>query len=117
MSEIENIPENDLDTAEFIDLEDENGETVSFELIGRIEVDGSNYCAVIPEEDDENADSDVYVILKEINKNDEVYLATIDDDKEYDRVAKEFFKVFDELDEEDEQSVITLPCALQYDFI
>lgn len=102
MSEIENIPENDLDTAEFIDLEDENGETISFELIGRIEVDGSNYCAVIPEEDDENADSDVYVILKEINKNDEVYLATIDDDKEYDRVAKEFFKVFDELDEEDE---------------
>ena len=42
------------------------------------------------------------MILKEINKNDEVYLATIDDDKEYDRVAKEFFKVFDELDEEDE---------------
>lgn len=102
MSEIENITDNDLNTAEFIDLEDENGDTVTFELIGRIEVDGSTYCAVIPEEDDENADSDVYVILKEVNKNDEVYLATIDDDTEYDRVAKEFFNVFEELDEEDE---------------
>ena len=97
MSEIENNTDNDLDTAEFIDLEDENGDTVTFELIGRIEVDGST-----PEEDDENADSDVYVILKEVNKNDEVYLATIDDDTEYDRVAKEFFNVFEELDEEEE---------------
>ena len=97
MSEIENITDNDLDTAEYIDLEDENGDTVTFELI-----DGCTYCAVIPEEDDENADSDVYVILKEVNKNDEVYLSTIDDDKEYDRVAKEFFNVFEELDEEEE---------------
>ena len=32
MSEIENITDNDLDTAEFIDLEDENGDTVTFEL-------------------------------------------------------------------------------------
>ena len=86
MSEIENITDNDLDTAEYIDLEDENGDTVTFELIGRIE----------------NADSDVYVILKEVNKNDEVYLSTIDDDKEYDRIAKEFFNVFEELDEEEE---------------
>ena len=37
MSEIENITDNDLDTAEYIDLEDENGDTVTFELIGRIE--------------------------------------------------------------------------------
>ena len=44
----------------------------------------------------------VYVILKEVNKNDDVYLSTIDDDKEYDRVAKEFFNVFEELDEEEE---------------
>lgn len=102
MSEIENITDNDLDTAEYIDLEDENGDTVTFELIGRIVVDGCTYCAVIPEEEDENADSDVYVILKEVNKNDEVYLSTIDDDKEYDRVAKEFFNVFEELDEEEE---------------
>lgn len=103
MSEIENITDNDLDTAEYIDLEDENGDTVTFELIGRIEVDGGcTYCAVIPEEEDENADSDVYVILKEVNKNDDVYLSTIDDDKEYDRVAKEFFNVFEELDEEEE---------------
>lgn len=77
-------------------------DTVTFELIGRIEVDGCTYCAVIPEEEDENADSDVYVILKEVNKNDDVYLSTIDDDKEYDRVAKEFFNVFEELDEEEE---------------
>ena len=28
MSEIENITDNDLDTAEYIDLEDENGDTV-----------------------------------------------------------------------------------------
>ena len=75
MSEIENITDNDLDTAEYIDLEDENGDTVTFELIGRIEVDGCTYCAVIPEEEDENADSDVYVILKEVNKNDDVYLS------------------------------------------
>lgn len=64
MSEIENITDNDLDTAEYIDLEDENGDTVTFELIGRIEVDGCTYCAVIPEEEDENADSDVYVDRK-----------------------------------------------------
>ena len=48
MSEIENITDNDLDTAEYIDLEDENGDTVTFELIGRIEVDGCTYCAVHP---------------------------------------------------------------------
>ena len=47
MSEIENITDNDLDTAEYIDLEDENGDTVTFELIGRIEVDGCTYLSLI----------------------------------------------------------------------
>lgn len=48
MSEIENITDNDLDTAEYIDLEDENGDTVTFELIGRIELTVAHTAPLFP---------------------------------------------------------------------
>ena len=67
-------------------LKDEEGKEEEYELVGRAELDGNVYYALIP------ADSeDEYVILKlEADEEDEYILTPIEDDEEFDRVADYF---------------------------
>lgn len=82
---------------ELIDLEDEDGNTTTFEIIDGMEFNGGLYYALIPytENDEETEmDEDEFVILKEVEKDGDKLLATIDDDKEYSDVGEAFLKKF-----------------------
>lgn len=101
MSESEKnmIAEEEEFAPELIDLEDEEGNTVTFEIIDGLELDdGSRYYALVPysENDDEDIDDDEFVILKETEKDGETYLATIDNDDEYNRIGAAFLERFSE---------------------
>ena len=86
---------------EFYTLTDEEGNEIEFELIGSGEVDGVMYYAMIPVEEAEDEDRDVfeYVILKsEVDENGDESLFTIDDDEEFDRIADFFDDMFSTVD-------------------
>ncbi len=80
-------------------LTDEEGVEKQFQLLGSCEIDGNEYLALIPMDED----SEEYVILKrETDEDGEDVLVTIDDDEEFDRVADLFEdELFDEIDYDD----------------
>lgn len=84
----ENGGEEELDN--LFTLTDEEGNESQFELIGELTLDGQDYLALLPVEQEESED-DEYVILKVTSdENGEELLVTIDDDDEFDRVADAF---------------------------
>ncbi len=77
-------------------IDDESGEEKEYECIGKTELDGNTYYALIPYEEE----SDEYVILKLVkdNNGDEL-LETIDDDDEFEKIASYFDNtLFEEID-------------------
>lgn len=87
---------------EFYTLTDEEGKEIEFELIGKTELKGTKYYAMIPaDEAEKGGDGEdsfcEYVILKEEeDENGELSLVTIDDDDEFDDVADYFDDMFSE---------------------
>jgi len=80
---------------DYYTLVDESGVEHEFELIDSVELDGEVYFALIPtyDEPQELVDSDgELVILKAVadDKTGEEILSSIDDEEEYDEVAKIF---------------------------
>lgn len=70
---------------QIIETVDENGNVVKFELFDIVEVDEKEYALLLPA-DEEDADE---VVLMRISKDGEEYLfETIDDDAEFEKVAK-----------------------------
>ena len=86
---------------EFYTLVDDEGTEIEFELIGKAEVKGTVYYAMIPADSAEKAEAEdgfcEYVILKEeTDESGEATLVTIDDDEEFDDVADYFDDMFSE---------------------
>ena len=84
---------------EFFTLVDEDGKEIEFELIGKAELKGTVYYAMIPAESAEQVEDGFceYVILKEENdESGEAALVSIDDDEEFDDVADYFDDLFSE---------------------
>lgn len=80
------------DDSEFITLEFEDGAEVECEIMGVFDVDGKEYIALIPDDDTD----DVYLYgYKEVSEE-EFELIDIEDDAEFDKVAKEFDKITEE---------------------
>ena len=78
--------------SEIYTLTDEEGNELQFEVIASAEVNGIVYYAMIPVDDQPEAE-DVYeyVVLKEETDEDgEKILVTIDDDDEFDNIADYF---------------------------
>ena len=78
--------------SEIYTLTDEEGNELQFEVIASAEVNGTVYYAMIPVDDQPEAE-DVYeyVVLKEETDEDgEKILVTIDDDDEFDNIADYF---------------------------
>lgn len=94
----------DIDAPELIDLEDENGNTETFEFIDSLEYNGNSYFALVPydEEKEETGDTDEFVILKGIEEGEELNLVSIDDDNEYNEIGEQFLKRFEEYFAEEE---------------
>lgn len=85
-----------FETEDIFTLTDEDGVEKQFKLLGSCEIDGNEYLALVPDEED----AEEYVILKLIVDEDgEEVLVTIDDDDEFDRVADLFDdELFGEID-------------------
>ncbi len=86
-----------FDEIEVLTLTDEDGKEVEFEFIGTVKLDGKEYYALVPFEDN---DEGAYVVLRAEDAGDgDINLVTIEDDDEYDRVADlvedEFFSEID----------------------
>lgn len=79
-------------------LIDEEGSTITFQLIGDFELDGSDYAVLADKitEDDEEMDEDVNVMVyKIVDEDGEDVLYEIEDDDEWNRVV-EYWNSFEE---------------------
>ena len=110
----EEILDNDNDMEEveieIYTLTDEDGKESDFELIGRHDVDGQSYVAMVPiGEDGEEIDEDEeggFVILKVVEEeNGEEGFVEIEDDEEFDRIADIFEdELFEDMDYDGEEN-------------
>ena len=78
--------------SDYLTIEDEDGNEVTFEVIDATEVNGTRYLAVIPyQEDPESLQEDAELILMRIGTDDEgEYMDIVDDDEELITVGKVF---------------------------
>ncbi|MDD6033299.1 MAG: DUF1292 domain-containing protein [Oscillospiraceae bacterium] len=83
------------DSPELLTLEDENGEETVFEILDTMDLDDKTYVALTPyyENPEEMLDGDAeLVVLVSETVDGEEFLASIDDDEEYDRVGSIFLE-------------------------
>lgn len=79
--------------------EDETNEEKDFEVIAQGEVDGKNYFALVPA----NEESDEYIILEYREDGEDIILETIEDDDVFDKVEDYFNDLlFSEVDYDEE---------------
>ena len=89
-------PEEESGEPEIITLLDEDNKEIRFELIGGCVDKGVQYFALIPEGSaDEEGGFEEYIILKQITDEEGDSLVEIEDDAEFDRIAKIFDDAFD----------------------
>ena len=82
----------EIEEAEFITLEFDDGVVVECEIMGVFDFEGKEYIALIPNDDTD----DVYIYgYKEIGE-DEFELVDIEDDAEFEKVVAEFDKIMSE---------------------
>ncbi len=95
-----------------VELELDNGENVTCEIITILEVDGQEYIALLPmDENGENEDGEVWLYRYTENPDkpeEDPELAPIEEDAEYEKVAEAFDEYldsveFDELVEDEEE--------------
>ena len=91
MSEMEYTPD-------ILTLEDEDGNESAFEVLDTMELDGKTYVALTPyfEDPEEMLEGDAeLVVLVSEEVDGEEFLASIDDDDEYEKVADAFDEYLD----------------------
>ena len=82
----------EIEEADFITLEFDDGVEVECEIMGVFDYDGKEYIALIPNDDTD----DVYIYgYKEIG-DDGFELVDIEDDDEFEKVVAEFDKIMEE---------------------
>jgi len=81
--------EHEIDEAEYITLQFDEGEDIECEILGVFEVEGKEYIALDPQD----GSDDVFLYgYKEIDEE-EFDLVDIEDDSEFEKVAAEFEKL------------------------
>lgn len=92
-------------TPEIFTLTDEEGNEHEFELMDIMEENGTVYYALVPYVEDPEAmieeDTELVVLKVGEDENGEEFLATIDNDDEYDRIGKLFIDRISEMLEAD----------------
>ena len=81
-------------TPDLFELIDEEGNKKQFELFDAAEINGEQYCAMLPAvEDDDFLNSDCeLVILKSVEEDGEEILVSIDDEDEFETVSSFFME-------------------------
>ena len=93
----EKILDEEYFDTEIYTLTDEEGNEEEFELIGKYMENGVTYNALIPA--DEKKQNGEYIILRrEEDEEGNVFLATIEDDEEFDKIADIFDDSFNDVD-------------------
>lgn len=91
--ELDKDMENEEYEADIVDLDGE-----PYEIIDSLSCDGTNYVALIPYSEDEQAEGDVeFIILKEVEDGEDFYLGTVDDEELYSKIGEAFLKHFNEM--------------------
>lgn len=94
------------------ELEDEQGNKQSFELLDVMEYEGEKYYALTPYYDEQDAEKllddpgEVVILRSEFDENNDEILASIDDDEQYEKIGELFMKRIEEMfdfDDEDEE--------------
>lgn len=87
-----------MEEKERIIIPDENGEEHLFDVLFTFDVDETNqsYLAVVPAEQAENEEVEVYAFRYEEDENDEFTLYPIEDDNEWDMVEEMLHTLADE---------------------
>lgn len=86
-------------------ITDEDGKEYVLEVLATLEMDGSEYYALVPyvENEDETTDDELEVsILKAVEEDGEEILCAIEDEDELERVYNALMELEEEEDEEDE---------------
>ena len=84
------------DDFEIMTLTMEDGTEVECAIIGIFPVDEKEYIALIPVEELESEDGEVYLYQVEEDENGELDLIEIESDDEYERVSAEFDQIMEE---------------------
>lgn len=79
-----------------IQLLDENGKEVSFDLLMTFDYEGKRYVALMPVEQVDNVDEDEVVLLEIVKSAGEESYVTIDNPVLLDEVFGEFLELFDD---------------------
>ncbi len=89
--------------SEIYTLTDEDGNEEEFELIGKYMEGDVTYNALIPA--DESKQNGEYIVLRRVeDENGDVYLETIEDDEEFDRIADIFDDSFNDFDYDEDEN-------------
>ena len=91
-------PETD-EVPDVVELTDEDGNTTRFEYITTLDQDGELYIALMPIEDEENADDENgYVVFMQIEQDEqgEDYYVSVDDDALVDVLFEKLTQMLDE---------------------
>ena len=79
-----------------ITLEFEDGETMDCEILGSFELEGKDYIALLPCDEEEGDEALLFGYTE--NGDDGFELIEIEDDEEFERVADEFDRIMEELE-------------------
>ena len=87
-----------------VELIDENGKSVAFDLVMTFDYEGKRYAALLPMDQVEGVDDDEVVLLEVVkDKSGENYV-TIENPILLDEVFQEFLDLFDELIDKDDET-------------
>ena len=102
----------ELEEPELLTLQDEDGVEKVIELLAQMDVDGKSYIAATPHLDDPTQslgeEAELIVLVTE-EEDGEEYLASIDNDEEYEKIGNIFLEklmgYYEGDDDEDEEDV------------
>ncbi len=95
------------ETSTVIELVDEEGKLVKFDLVMTFDYEGRRYAALLPVDEVENVGEDEVVLLEVVKDKNRENFVSIDNPVLLDEVFDEFIELFDEMaegdDDEDEE--------------
>ena len=86
-----------------IELIDESGNTVKFDLVMTFDYEGKRYAALLPIDNVENVEDDEVVLLEVVKDKSGENFVSIDNPVLLDEVFNEFIELFDEMADEDDE--------------
>jgi len=87
-----------------VELIDENGNTVSFDLVMTFDYEGKRYAALLPVDHVEGVGEDEIVLLEVVKEKSGESFVSIDNPILLDEVFNEFLDLFDEIIDKDDEA-------------